>query len=158
LRLDRSAIVDADHLDSTCSCRQHRQGCSRCWRATPRPTTRSSPCAQDIPLSQSGASRHPPRSLGRRTSIRQRTAGNVLNTLRKDGDLAGAAELAATIAAVDQAIATDDYRAANICAGYVYVISNVGAFGRDGEGRNDPPPRTDGSGPRTGRRVRSFPV
>jgi hypothetical protein len=30
---------------------------------------------------------------------------------------------------LDQAIADNDYRAANIRAGYVYVISNIGAFG-----------------------------
>lgn len=34
------------------------------------------------------------------------------------------------IAAVDEAIAQNDYRAANIRAGYVYVISNSSAFGR----------------------------
>jgi hypothetical protein len=33
------------------------------------------------------------------------------------------------LAAIDQAIETNDYRAANIRAGYVYVISNRGAFG-----------------------------
>jgi hypothetical protein len=33
------------------------------------------------------------------------------------------------IAAIDQAIAENDFRAANIRAGYVYVISNRGAFG-----------------------------
>jgi hypothetical protein len=32
---------------------------------------------------------------------------------------------------VDQAIADNDYRAANIRAGYVYVISNEGAFGKN---------------------------
>lgn len=31
---------------------------------------------------------------------------------------------------IDAAIVQNDYRAANIRAGYVYVISNVGAFGR----------------------------
>jgi len=35
----------------------------------------------------------------------------------------------ALIADVDRAIEDVDYRAANIRAGYVYVISNVGAFG-----------------------------
>ncbi|AZS44422.1 hypothetical protein BWL13_02011 [Microbacterium oleivorans] len=39
------------------------------------------------------------------------------------------AGLSARLAAVDEAIADNDYRAANIRAGYVYVISNRGAFG-----------------------------
>lgn len=38
-------------------------------------------------------------------------------------------ELEARIKAIDDAIAQNDYRAANIRAGYVYVISNRGAFG-----------------------------
>jgi len=37
--------------------------------------------------------------------------------------------LEANLAAIDEAIAANDYRAANIRAGYVYVISNRGAFG-----------------------------
>lgn len=40
-----------------------------------------------------------------------------------------APELENRLAAVDGAIAQNDYRAANIRAGYVYVISNRGAFG-----------------------------
>jgi hypothetical protein len=40
------------------------------------------------------------------------------------------ADLEAKLAALDEAIAQNDYRAANIRAGYVYVISNRGAFGR----------------------------
>ncbi len=39
------------------------------------------------------------------------------------------AELERKLAEVDNAIAQNDYRAANIRAGYVYVISNRGAFG-----------------------------
>jgi Domain of unknown function (DUF4041)/T5orf172 domain len=38
-------------------------------------------------------------------------------------------ELESKLAEVDSAIAQNDYRAANIRAGYVYVISNRGAFG-----------------------------
>lgn len=38
-------------------------------------------------------------------------------------------ELEARLTALDDAIAQNDYRAANIRAGYVYVISNRGAFG-----------------------------
>lgn len=39
--------------------------------------------------------------------------------------------LAARLAEVDAAIAQNDFRTANIRAGYVYVISNEGAFGKD---------------------------
>jgi bifunctional DNA-binding transcriptional regulator/antitoxin component of YhaV-PrlF toxin-antitoxin module len=39
-------------------------------------------------------------------------------------------DLAARLAAVDEAIAQNDFRLANIRAGYVYVISNEGAFGK----------------------------
>jgi hypothetical protein len=38
-------------------------------------------------------------------------------------------DLAAKIAEIDGRIAENDYRAANIRAGYVYVISNIGSFG-----------------------------
>lgn len=38
--------------------------------------------------------------------------------------------MAARIAEIDQRIADNDYRAANIRAGYVYVISNIGSFGQ----------------------------
>jgi len=38
-------------------------------------------------------------------------------------------DLEARLAALDEAISRNDYRAANIRAGYVYVISNRGAFG-----------------------------
>ncbi|HZK60320.1 MAG TPA: DUF4041 domain-containing protein [Cryobacterium sp.] len=54
---------------------------------------------------------------------------NALAALQARGDEAGAAELAAKLAEIDQSIADVDYRAANIRAGYVYVISNVGSFG-----------------------------
>lgn len=40
-------------------------------------------------------------------------------------------ELKAQLAETDKAIADVDYRQANIRAGYVYVISNIGAFGKD---------------------------
>ncbi len=40
-------------------------------------------------------------------------------------------DLEARIASLDEAIAQNDYRAANIRAGYVYVISNRGAFGEN---------------------------
>jgi hypothetical protein len=54
---------------------------------------------------------------------------SVLATLRANGDTAGAEEMAAQLAALDQAIEANDYRSANVRAGYVYVISNIGAFG-----------------------------
>lgn len=54
---------------------------------------------------------------------------NALEALRANGDDAAAEELASRLAAIDEAIAANDYRIANIRAGYVYVISNIGAFG-----------------------------
>jgi hypothetical protein len=39
------------------------------------------------------------------------------------------ANLSERLQQIDQAIQNNDYRAANIRAGYVYVISNIGAFG-----------------------------
>ncbi|QHC72814.1 DUF4041 domain-containing protein [Rathayibacter sp. VKM Ac-2805] len=53
----------------------------------------------------------------------------TLAALEANGDIAGAARLRARIEDVDKALHDVDYRAANIRAGYVYVISNVGAFG-----------------------------
>lgn len=54
---------------------------------------------------------------------------NAAAALRARGDVTGAEELEAKIADVDRAITDVDYRTANIRAGYVYVISNIGAFG-----------------------------
>jgi hypothetical protein len=54
---------------------------------------------------------------------------SALASLRAKGDDAAADELAARLAQIDEAIEANDYRIANIRAGYVYVISNVGAFG-----------------------------
>lgn len=56
---------------------------------------------------------------------------NALKALQANGDDDAAAELAAKLADLDDAIAQNDFRAANIRAGYVYVISNVGAFGHN---------------------------
>ncbi|MCU1499011.1 MAG: putative helicase [Acidimicrobiales bacterium] len=56
---------------------------------------------------------------------------NALEALRSNGDEAGVAELEAKLAGLDDAIAQNDYRTANIRAGYVYVISNRGAFGNN---------------------------
>ncbi len=58
-----------------------------------------------------------------------RRAPSDAATLRVKGDDAAADELASRLADIDQAIEANDYRIANIRAGYVYVISNVGALG-----------------------------
>jgi hypothetical protein len=49
--------------------------------------------------------------------------------LHAKGDTAAAAELEAKLAEIGEAIAGVEAREANIRAGYVYVISNLGAFG-----------------------------
>lgn len=54
---------------------------------------------------------------------------NALRALEAKGDLAAAARLQSQLDEVDKAIADVDFRAANIRAGYVYVISNIGSFG-----------------------------
>lgn len=54
---------------------------------------------------------------------------NALAALVAKGDQAGADRLREQLAEVDEAIESVDYRAANVRAGYVYVISNIGAFG-----------------------------
>ncbi|MEP9363040.1 DUF4041 domain-containing protein [Nocardioides sp. CN2-186] len=53
----------------------------------------------------------------------------ALEQLRAKGDTAAADELAGRLAEIDQAIEANDYRTANIRAGYIYVISNIGALG-----------------------------
>lgn len=53
----------------------------------------------------------------------------ALAALEARGDIEGAAKVRAQLADTEQAIETVDYRAANQRAGYVYVISNIGAFG-----------------------------
>lgn len=54
---------------------------------------------------------------------------NALAAVRESGQ--SAPELEERLTAVDAAIVQNDFRAANIRAGYVYVISNPGAFGRN---------------------------
>jgi hypothetical protein len=54
---------------------------------------------------------------------------NALSALVERGDAAGVERLRTQLADVDRAIADVDYRTANIRAGYVYVISNIGSFG-----------------------------
>jgi hypothetical protein len=54
---------------------------------------------------------------------------NALAAVATSGDEAEIAVLQAKLAELEEAIEANDYRAANIRAGYVYVISNPGAFG-----------------------------
>ena len=54
---------------------------------------------------------------------------NALEALRAKGDEAAAARLEEQLNDIEKKIEDVDYRAANIRAGYVYVISNVGSFG-----------------------------
>lgn len=54
---------------------------------------------------------------------------NALEALLAKGDEAGAERVREDLANLDRAIEDVDYRAANVRAGYVYVISNVGALG-----------------------------
>lgn len=56
---------------------------------------------------------------------------NALQALLAKGDTAGAAELEAKLAEVEAALRGVEERQANIRAGYVYVISNIGSFGED---------------------------
>ena len=52
---------------------------------------------------------------------------NAISALRESGG--DDPDLEAKLAALDEAIADNEYRTANVRAGYVYVISNRGAFG-----------------------------
>jgi hypothetical protein len=54
---------------------------------------------------------------------------NALDALVKKGDTSAAERLRTEIGELEKAIQDVDYRAANIRAGYVYVISNIGSFG-----------------------------
>src|ERR1043166_1902404 len=54
---------------------------------------------------------------------------NAFAALVAKGDDAGAARLREQLAEVEEQIESVDFRAANVRAGYVYVISNLGAFG-----------------------------
>jgi hypothetical protein len=54
---------------------------------------------------------------------------NARQALLDKGDAEGAARLQVKLEEIGRAIEDVDYRAANIRAGYVYVISNIGAFG-----------------------------
>jgi len=54
---------------------------------------------------------------------------STLAALEANGDAEGADRMRAKLEDVERALVDVDYRAANIRAGYVYVISNIGAFG-----------------------------
>ena len=54
---------------------------------------------------------------------------NALEAFRAKGDHEAAERISSQLADVEKAIQDVDYRAANIRAGYVYVISNIGSFG-----------------------------
>lgn len=54
---------------------------------------------------------------------------NAFEAISRGGDEAAIADMTAKLNEIDEAIAHNDYRAANIRAGYVYVISNTGALG-----------------------------
>jgi hypothetical protein len=56
---------------------------------------------------------------------------NALDALVKNGDEEAASRIREQLADVKKAIEHVDYRAANIRAGYVYVISNIGSFGEN---------------------------
>lgn len=56
---------------------------------------------------------------------------STLAALEANGDSEGAERIRAQLTDVDRAINDVDYRAANIRAGHVYVISNIGAFGEN---------------------------
>jgi hypothetical protein len=51
----------------------------------------------------------------------------ALQALQEQGTTS--VELEGRLTAIDEAIAQNEFRAANIRAGYVYVVSNIGAFG-----------------------------
>lgn len=54
---------------------------------------------------------------------------NALAALEARGDEAGLAEIRERLEQINKAIEDVDYRASNVRAGYVYVISNVGSMG-----------------------------
>lgn len=56
---------------------------------------------------------------------------NALQALLGRGDEVGAADLRKKLLEIDSAISDVDYRAANVRAGYVYVISNLGSMGNN---------------------------
>lgn len=56
---------------------------------------------------------------------------NAIKALEARGDIEGVERMRSQLTEIEVAIEDVDYRAANVRAGYVYVISNVGSFGSD---------------------------
>jgi hypothetical protein len=54
---------------------------------------------------------------------------NALAAMRDQGNITEAAILESRLKEIEESIALNDYRLSNVKAGYVYVISNEGAFG-----------------------------
>ncbi|MGN5381146.1 DUF4041 domain-containing protein [Streptomyces lasalocidi] len=72
------------------------------------------------------------RELEREREKLQKELGHyraALDRLRERGDTDAAAEMEAKLAEIEESLSSVEARAANIRAGYVYVISNIGAFG-----------------------------
>lgn len=72
------------------------------------------------------------RELDREREKLQKELGHyqaALDRLRERGDGDAVAEMEAKLSEIEEALSSVEARAANIRAGYVYVISNVGAFG-----------------------------
>ena len=67
--------------------------------------------------------------LAKQLAKEQAHYANVKAKLEASGDFAGIERIEARLADVQRAIDDVDYRAANIRAGFVYVISNIGSFG-----------------------------
>jgi hypothetical protein len=67
--------------------------------------------------------------LQRELTKEQAHYANVRARLEANGDVGGLARIEARLADVQRAIDDVDYRSAHIRAGFVYVISNIGAFG-----------------------------
>ena len=56
---------------------------------------------------------------------------SAIGALEDSDDASALSELKSRLDEIEKAIEDNDYRAANVRAGYVYVISNVGAFGHN---------------------------
>ncbi|AEW94667.1 chromosome segregation ATPase [Streptantibioticus cattleyicolor NRRL 8057 = DSM 46488] len=72
------------------------------------------------------------RELEREREKLQKELGHyqaVIERLRQRGDTVAADEVQGKLTEIEEALSSVESRAANIRAGYVYVISNVGAFG-----------------------------
>ncbi|MEW2153670.1 DUF4041 domain-containing protein [Streptomyces sp. NPDC007189] len=72
------------------------------------------------------------RELEREREKLQKELGHyqvALERLRDRGDADAVAEMEAKLTEIEEALSSVEARAANVRAGYVYVISNIGAFG-----------------------------